>query len=506
MRTRHLTQVLVALACVLTSFPAKGAPLPILTKDKVELLFESRLDPDKEMCEREIDCYVAYKGTAATPPCQVPKVVDATVADRFTLNLQLSGKFVLSQKCKATEDGPLETMEYKLNEFEIVLRRVRFQGAAEPGFFRVTLASSVQGDPEGRKSILYQSLQRIKVKVIPEATAITVTAKDADGNNFDTKARSVAPAELTPPDEGTDTLRLELDPPLPRGKTWTVTVTGIESYAEKAITGTGNVEITAFPKGRDDATIYVRGEKVYNQLGDDQGSVDFKLEQKFVQARRGREWWYLLSATVGSESLGLSQTGTASLGKRWWLGIDANTATPPVWAVSLAPTFRTDKDFHNRDAGLDIILEGQPPIWYRTIEAKKIQFPNQKAFYGWWLKPRFAIEAGEHLASSSDQVEGETFGRALAGLNLLLERAEIFTDFDTISLTIDAAGRYLAEDEVTIDEENVLEIEDGYKPYLRAELAYGFGPVALSIVHENGKLPPAFKTARATTVGVTFKF
>lgn len=505
MRIRHIAQTVVTLTSILISLPAKGALQPILTKDRVELLFESRLDPAGNTCEREIDCFVAYKGTATTPPCQVPKVAKATVdQDQFTLHLQLSGEISLSQQCAPKEGSPPETIEYNLRDFEIVLRRVQLRGAEKPGFFRVALAPSVQSDPESRKGIIYQALQR--VTRIPEASAITVEAEDADGNEFKTKVKSAAAAERTLPPEGSETLRLELNPPLPRGKTWTVSVTGVETYGGKGITGTGDVEIDSFPKGREDATIYIRGEKIYNQLGDDQGSVDFKLEQNFAQARRGREWWYLLSATVGSESLGLSQTGTASLGKRWWLGIDDNLATPPIWAVSLAPTFRTDKDFHNRDAGLDLILEGEPPAWYRTIEAKRIQFPKQKAFYGWWLKPRFAIEAGEHLASSSDQVEGETFSRALAGFNLLLERAEIFTDFDTLSLTLDAAGRYLAEDEVTIDEENVLTIEDGYKPYLRAELAYGFGPVALSIVHENGKLPPAFKTARATTVGVTFKF
>ena len=78
--------------------------------------------------------------------------------------------------------------------------------------------------------------------------------------------------------------------------------------------------------------------------------------------------------------------------------------------------------------------------------------------------------------------------------------------FATLRLTVDAAARYLVQDEVLSDSGDVVKTDKGYTPYLRAELAYDLGAVALSIVHENGRLPPNFKRAHATTVGVTVKF
>ena len=92
-------------------------------------------------------------------------------------------------------------------------------------------------------------------------------------------------------------------------------------------------------------------------------------------------------------------------------------------------------------------------------------------------------------------------------MNLMWERASPFGGpFATLRLTVDAAARYLFQDEVLSDSGSIVKTDKGYVPYLKAELAYDLGPVAVSIVHENGRLPPDFKRAHATTVGVTVKF
>ena len=297
---------------------------------------------------------------------------------------------------------------------------------------------------------------------------------------------------------------IKFKPSPPRGTTVTADVSGIDSYGGKPLTGSGTGKVEAYPKGRDDAEYYLNGQYIFNQVEKDQGSVDFKVEKHNFVPASALDWWYKVEGTVGSKSLDISQTGTVAAGQTiWWL---TSTKTPDdtSWGLSIAPTFRTDRDFKNRDLGADLTLKTTFGSLYQTLEIKRKDDP--KALFGWSWIPKVGIEAGRHLASSSDEVDGKGFGRGLANFNLMFERADVILPFATLRLTVDATARYLFQDEVLVDSGSVVKTDKGYVSYLRAELAYDLGPVALSIVHENGRLPPNFKRAHATTAGVTVKF
>ena len=453
---------------------------------------------------------ILYLGGAVNPG-KGPRIVKATVDpdDPTTLHVEMEEPISLKRECTAEEKKKLDEDKkpciYKLSEFRLILRRVIMGADEHVRTFNIPIVPTVTEDFGSRKSVIYRGV-RLLDPPKPEDITIEVTASDHNDEPIATKVVKVLSASKFGEGKEQSNWRLYVDPPLARGQALDISVSGIEEYGEKELNGGGSIQVEDYPESRDDATFYLRGEKVFSRFGDDTGSVDFKLNQNFRRAIKGTEWWYLLDATVGSKSLDLSQTGTASVGYRRWLGVDADLRTRPAWNVSVAPTFRTDRDFKNRDLGLDLISELQPGSWYQTIEQRQKDNENPDIHSGLSAKAKFAFEGGQHLASSSEEVDGTTFLRAVAGFNFLLEKEKIFRLFDKVSLTVDVAGRYLARDEVTIDEDEVLKISDGFKPYLRAELAYGLGPVALSVVHENGKLPPNFKRAHATTVGLTVKF
>jgi len=480
--------------------------------DRAENTFKRPTDGTVDCCSRPPDYRIIYTGIAENYPPDVPTIDQVFVddVDTETLHIILSKPISLSRTCTDREQKALsqggEPCVYDLSDFKISLRRVVMGKKKEPQGFEISITPTVTDDFGTRESILYRGTHR--TKDVPDSTKVVAKVVDVETKTpIPTKVARVESASKTMPGDGQSNWRIVLDPPLERGRTLAVIVSGIEKYNKGDMAARGKIAVQPYPKGRDDAVFYLRGQKVFSRFGEDQGSADFKLENTFTNSIQGRQWWYLLSGTVGSDSLDLSQSITASIGKRWWIDIDHNLKTVPAWDVSLAPTFTIDSESRDRDLGLDLILEGQPSIWYRTIEQRKKTAADPKSIrWGFWLKPKLALEAGKQLASQSAEVEGKTYSRALASFNLLLERDQIFRLFDKVSLTVDATERYLMQDEVTIDEMKVVSTSKGFKPYLRAELAYDLGPIAFSIVHENGKQPPNFKRAHATTVGVTVKF
>jgi len=94
----------------------------------------------------------------------------------------------------------------------------------------------------------------------------------------------------------------------------------------------------------------------------------------------------------------------------------------------------------------------------------------------------------------SAEVEGESYFRARGQLHFLL-------DGRNWSLTVTYDGRWLLEDEVLLKADEVLQVDDGYEDFLRAELGRSFGVFKISLTHVRGALPPAFKESRLTTLG-----
>ena len=478
--------------------------------DRADNTFKRPTSGTVDCCSHPPDYRIIYAGTAENYPPDVPTIDQVFVddVDDETLHIILSKPISLARTCTTGELQELEgePCVYDLSDFKVSLRRIVMGKKKEPQGFEISVAPTVTDDFGTRESILYRGTHR--TKDVPDSAKVVAKVVDVEKKTpIPTKVVRVESASKTMPTDGQSNWRIVLDPPLERGRTLAVMVSGIEQYNGGDMTAQGKIAVQPYPKGRDDAVFYLRGQKVFSRFGEDQGSADFKLENTFTNSLRGRQWWYLLSGTVGSDSLDLSQSITASIGKRWWIDIDHNLKTVPAWDVSLAPTFTIDSESKDRDLGLDLILEGQPSIWYHTIEQRKKTAADPKSIrWGFWLKPKLALEAGKQLASQAEEVEGKAYFRSLASFNLLLEKEQIFGLFDKISLTVDATERYLMQDEVTIDEMKVVSTSKGFKPYLRAELAYDLGSIAFSVVHENGKQPSAFKRAHATTVGVTVKF
>jgi hypothetical protein len=470
--------------------------------DRGENKYKRAADAPKNCCGSVVYSLL-YSGTAENSPT-VPDIEEVFVDkdDTETLHIVLSEPISLKRNCTEREKVELEKeggpCVYDLSDFKIFLRRIVMGPKKDVQGFEISIAPTVTDDFGTRGSIIYRGTHRTPTPVSLDSIKVKVTDK-ATKAAIPTKAVAIESASKTIPPDGQANWRISLSPPLARGRILAVAVSGIDKYDSSEVPAQGQISVNPYPKGRDDAVFYLRGEKVFSRFGEDQGSVDFKLNQTFGNNLNGSEWWYLLSATVGSDSLDLSQTITASIGKRRWI--------TPAWNYSVAPTYTIDSESKDRDLGLDVMLEGQPDFWYRTIEQKKkVAAKPSEVHSGWWLKPKFALEGGKQLASQSEEVQGKTYSRGLVSLNLLLEREKLFQLFDKVSLTVDAAARYLAQDEVTIDEMKVVKTSSGFMPYLRAELAYDLGPLAFSIVHENGKLPPNFKRAHATTLGVTVKF
>jgi hypothetical protein len=404
----------------------------------------------------------------------LPAIKRAHVSESDTLELSLSDKLHI------IPDLQLNLLRLATEGPKREVKLVRRTVPLAPDIFLDPLESNTFN------SLIYRGVRLRKPTDIPPKEKVKLTVKDANGKPVSvTISGDLVPFSLNP--KNVLLWRIPLSRSLQRGANLSVAVEGIDEIGTVA-----KLQVKAPPSGRDDATFYLRGQQAYNHYAHNTGSIDAKWGRSFFDQIAGQELWFLLQATMGTKALGLSQTGTASLGLREWLN--------EAWALSEAPTFRTDRDLDNRDLGVDIALEGQPACLYHTIDFKNRKNQNKNAQFGWWLKPKLGIEVGKHLASTSNEVEGDTFLRAVPSVNLLLESKW------GVKLTVDAAARYLSKDEVALDKNDVVHIKDGLQPYLRAELAYDFGTIGVSVVHENGQLPPAFKKTKTTTIGLTLKF
>jgi len=456
--------------------------------------FSEPLNPTANECPNTQPCkklyFIDYVGDD-DGPSELPAIVSAQVdAQEDVLHLILSTPIKLEkpQASGSATSGKAEG-SFKLESFRLVLQHLSIGSGKGRAHTEIPFAPTFFLDPASRSALIYRGLRPLDET--PQHVSVEVTD---GGANVPVRSVKVTPYPRKGA-SGNLLWRIEIAPSLARGKALKVKVGGIDEYQGQPVAGGESIKLDSYPKGRDDAIFYLRGQQLFNRIGHDQGSVDVKWGQSFFKAIESHEWWFLLDATMGSDSLNLSQVGKFSVGYRKWFG--------PEWALSLAPTFRTDKPFHNRDLGADLALENQLEALTKTIELRRRQEPDPKLrqaiHWGFWLKTKLTLEAGEHIASSSPDVKNATFLRAVPSINFLVER-------DQVKLTIDAAARFLSKDEVTLSKSDVVRTGSGYKPYLRAELAYDLGPAALSVVHENGSLPPTFKETRQTTIGVTFKF
>lgn len=292
---------------------------------------------------------------------------------------------------------------------------------------------------------------------------------------------------------------------IPRGKKVKVSLKGIEQFAGKDV-GLGPTVIApvAFPKGREDALLFIRGSAEANDVkGEKAYSFDFRLHPKWTLG--SFEIAPNVEATVGNKLSKAPNSGSAGVELRKWMEIADESAFFPAQAFAIAPTFWTDREFDNRDAGT--ILTWEPYLrWFegKTLEQRRARVKADGGLpraikWGFRLRPVLGFEGGTHIASTAPEVDDEDFGR-------LLGKMTGFVQYQQWTFTVTAERRHLFSDEVLSTSDGVVATDDGARSNVKLELGYDFGPAAISVTRINGRVPPAFSATESTTLGVTFKY
>jgi hypothetical protein len=286
----------------------------------------------------------------------------------------------------------------------------------------------------------------------------------------------------------------------PRGKKLNVQVGGVETFGGAPLNATTAVQTLAIPKGRDDATLFLR-------LGAE--ANDIKQERKYTLDVRAREAWLVgdrwqmgptLDVTVGNKTAAAPNTGALSADFRYFI-----PGRPGFRSrLLLAPIFRTDRAFENENLGIDVAWEMIIPSLDKSLEMRRKEEkrrggPPLARVWGWSVRPVIALETGRHLKSSSPEVDDETFSRLRGGVALVLERGRW-------KLSGSAVQRQLFSDEVLLQSNEVVEVSRSEKRFFRGDLTYDFGTAGLTLTYLNGRQPPAYSPTDSTSLGVTFKF
>jgi len=291
---------------------------------------------------------------------------------------------------------------------------------------------------------------------------------------------------------------------IPRGKKVVVTFDGLETFAGQPLQAKATVQNLALPKGRDDSEVYANISIVADDVKNDrQYKYDVHLQDRW----RVADLWDLgptFDATLGNKSSKAPNTAALSFDFRRWLGTDFSTHGIHSASFVFSPIYRTDRAQANRDAGIDIAFEPfftkleRPLVRRRAIEVANGGPPLVRQ-WGWRIRPSLALETGEHLRSSEPDVEHHTFERARSGLSAMVERGPW-------QLTFTGYERYLFEHEVVLDQGKVVRTAKGERRYARADLAYNFANVALTVTYLDGRQPPAFTQTHSTSFGIALKF
>jgi hypothetical protein len=298
---------------------------------------------------------------------------------------------------------------------------------------------------------------------------------------------------------------IDLADPYPPGRTLSVSlpIAGVGKAG-------GTVKTPAGPKNRDEAQQWISLQGVLTQGSKDTYAVDTKLT-KLVYRRplplpggpadndlhfRFKEWNGVVDVNAGSDKLKLPDYGAFSLPALFQMQRGTGTTVRTLGTLSLAPEFRTDKGFDNRDLGVSPLFQPIINSLNHSLAQRRKSDPTAQS--GHSLTLAGGAEVGSHLASQLPAIEHSTFARSLI-------KATETVEWKQWKLSTGLQYRHLFRDELAKDDKDVLRIGSGERFFARTELAYDLGFAALSIVNTSGRVPPAFKRARATTIGVTFK-
>lgn len=328
---------------------------------------------------------------------------------------------------------------------------------------------------------------------------VKITAKDKDKKEYPVRITSIHQGQRT-----SGLLHsIVLDTrSVPRGVKLKTTIEGLERFNGEPIAVEASVARAGFPKGRDDARFYtniavegnaVKGERAYK--------YDMLVAPKF---NRGLwEHGPKLDLTVGNKTSKAPNTAAASWEFRYF--IPSVFARLETHQVTGSPIYRTDRESVNREAGVDLLYEPffrvseRGTLEQRRIDAKLAGKDPKTLHWGWRVRPAIAFEGGTHLENASAEVDGTAYNRLRGTVVALVER-------EKITLTLTGTTRRLFSDEAVVEEETVIKTGRSDQNFFRADLAYDFGPFALTLTHMNGRQPPSFSATHSTALGLTWKF
>ncbi|MEA2569204.1 MAG: hypothetical protein QOI24_1205 [Acidobacteriota bacterium] len=357
---------------------------------------------------------------------------------------------------------------------------------------------------EGLRSpiiVQYHTMAPMTVKAGDEAktraamsSALTIT----DPGEFDRPHQGYVDS-IAPLDRPSDFFQLTITG-APRGKKLDMAIGGLETFNGQPQQASGSIQTLPVPKGRDDATLYLKLSAEANNVKRER---KYTLDTRIHDVWRAANRWNLgptLDATFGNKTAKAPNSGAVSLDLRYFF-----EGTPKFRTnLTLSPIFRTDRSFKNEDLGADVVLEGVIPRLERSLEQRRKEEKRKKGpplahVWGWKLRPSVAVEIGRHIKSTTPQIDNSDFERLRAGISAGVE-------YGKWSLTTSVQHRYLFTEEAVLQDGAAAMVSDGAQTYGRVDLSYDLGVIALTLTHMNGRQPPAFASTHSTALGFTFKF
>jgi len=359
------------------------------------------------------------------------------------------------------------------------------------------------GDAE-RPTLQYQSLLPTTLDNTPMrrgtlSSNLTVTDPDNPTKKFDVYVRRVRT-----PGGGPDVLHDIEVAGLPRGKKVKASLKGVETFNGLPVAAKATLQAPAFPKGRDDASFFLNASAEADDIASEQ---KYKLDTRIHPTWRTESWEIgpKFEATLGNTTSKAPNTAALSADFRYWFAEDI-PGFIQSHSIVFAPIYRTDRKFDNRDSGIDVTwepflrpFEGKTLERRRALELRSGGVP-QAIHWGFRIRPKIALEYGKHIESASAELDDEQYSRL---------RGEVvaFIEWQQLRFTVAAQTRHLFNEEVILnDKSEVVRISASTRNYVRAELAYDLGIIAVTLTHNKGRTPPAFTPTHSTAFGITWKF
>lgn len=474
MRTDRIViaAVLTVLACAASAAQISGKATLSASGNVVRLDLDQMMAQPFPVCDGRGECDKNFDVLLMTNPrAPLPQITHVDASDPNTLS--------------ATLDAPLiDTTDVRVFVNHLTLQQKDGRKDVSAVFSFTPIVSK----PTTDAAMLVVRTDKAVVQPPPENVTISVTN---DSRSF---TRRVTHVECN---SDCTSMNLALDKALPAGDTVAVGVDipGAQHASGKITTTKATT--------RDDAKTYISANANLAQGAKDTYSYDVKVDQGWERCAGCAlhvitfdSIHAVLDSIAGSDKLKLADYGSFSTPVELLVRPDKRTS---IGSIRVGPEFRTDKTFTNRDVGLNIVYSVRNGDRFdHSLERQEAQGATDPQF-GWRFFVDFGTEEGYHIASEQASVAHTTFARALAKPGVALEHGNW-------TLSIETQLRYLFRKELAADSDgNVIDVRNGGRWFVRSELSRNVGFVSISVVNTSGRVPPLYKRARATVLGVTLK-